>query len=247
MKPSALFGSSQPLYQMIAEKLMAGIQSGEYPVGTLLPSESQLCATHNVSRHTVREAVRALSRAGLVDAQAGIGTRVIEQRFGGYVQRLKEIADLNDYVAQTRREVLRIETVCANDVDVQLPGPATQSWRMIEARRSISGTKTVVAWTQVFVKPAFGSVLESIGSNALVYSLIEREFGIRTERLRQTITAIATPPNAATHLDLAVGAPALAIMRDYIDQNGEVYEVSWSIHPPERYQNKAELVLSHET
>lgn len=243
----SIFGPKRPLYQVVAESLIDKIELGEVAVGDLLPSEAQLCKEYDVSRHTVREAIRALSGLGLVDAQPGIGTKVISQRTGSYVQSLKEISDLTDYVSETKRKVLVTETRLARNVQVALPGAKDKAWKMFEAVRYMTNTDVVIAWTQVFVLPKYGEVLEHVTDNVLVYSLIEKKFGIRTERLRQSITAVATPADAAVHLGIKADTPALGILREYISADNEVYEVSWSIHPPERYQHKMELVLSLNT
>lgn len=243
----SVFETKRPLYQVIAESLIEKIEKGDVAVGDLLPSEAQLCTEYGVSRHTVREAIRALAGLGLVDAQPGIGTKVISQRVGSYVQTLKEISDLTDYVSETKRRVLLTETRLAQDVNVALPGAKDAPWKMFEAVRYLTNTDVVIAWTQVFVLPKYGDVLEHVTDNVLVYSLIEKEYGIRTEKLRQSITAVATPKDAAVHLGIEAGTPALGILREYISADNQVYEVSWSIHPPERYQHKMELVLSLNT
>jgi len=67
----ARFEAKRPRYQLIAEEQADRIASGVVMEGDLLPSEAELCQTHGVSRHTVREAIRALSQLGLVDAQPG--------------------------------------------------------------------------------------------------------------------------------------------------------------------------------
>lgn len=244
MPNSTLFELKRPLYQIIAENLVTAIESGQIEVGELLPSEAKLCSKYGVSRHTVRQAIGTLTTLGMVDAQPGIGTKVIAKRVGSYVQTLKEISDLTDYVSETKRDILNIENVTASSISVELPGKENDVWSMFEAIRYVDETGVVMAWTQVFVLPEYGEVLNAIDDNMLVNSLIEKQFGIRTLRLRQTITAVATPIEAAKHLGLEVGAPALGILREYVDASDNVYEVSWSIHPPERYQNKMEMVLS---
>jgi DNA-binding FadR family transcriptional regulator len=52
------------------------ITSGEWPVGFRVPAEPELVRALGVSRNTVREAVRALVHAGLLDPRPGDGTYV---------------------------------------------------------------------------------------------------------------------------------------------------------------------------
>lgn len=61
--------------QVIAQ-LRAQITSGEWPVGSRIPTESELVEQLGVARNTVREAVRALAHNGLLDIRQGSGTYV---------------------------------------------------------------------------------------------------------------------------------------------------------------------------
>ncbi|MEV0589041.1 FadR/GntR family transcriptional regulator [Nonomuraea sp. NPDC050310] len=52
------------------------IASGEFPPGGRLPTERDLAVQLGVSRNTLREAIRALTLAGLLEARQGDGTYV---------------------------------------------------------------------------------------------------------------------------------------------------------------------------
>ena len=49
---------SRRMFWQIAEKIKALIASGLYPPGTRLPAERELAETFDVSRPTIREALR---------------------------------------------------------------------------------------------------------------------------------------------------------------------------------------------
>lgn len=65
-----------PLVDQAIERLRAHISEGHWPVGTKLPGETTLAQTLGVGRSTVREAVRALAGAGMVQARHGVGVFV---------------------------------------------------------------------------------------------------------------------------------------------------------------------------
>ena len=73
------------LYQDLARKLMAELETGKYPVGSRLPAERELAALYDVSRPTVREAVIALEVQGLVEVRIGSGAYVV--RLPGHEDR----------------------------------------------------------------------------------------------------------------------------------------------------------------
>jgi DNA-binding FadR family transcriptional regulator len=53
------------------------IVSGEFAPGDLLPVESELCSEYQVSRTTVREAIKQLTGKRLIEVSPKIGTRVL--------------------------------------------------------------------------------------------------------------------------------------------------------------------------
>ena len=61
----------------------AGAAGGEWPVGSRIPTEPQLVEALGVGRNTVREAVRALVHAGVLECRQGSGTYVIVDRRAG--------------------------------------------------------------------------------------------------------------------------------------------------------------------
>ncbi|MEV7611923.1 FCD domain-containing protein [Streptomyces sp. NPDC089799] len=66
-----------PLVEQAAQHLRDQITGGHWPVGTRLPAETSLAKTLGVGRSTVREALRALAGAGLVQSRQGAGVFVI--------------------------------------------------------------------------------------------------------------------------------------------------------------------------
>ena len=68
--------SRQTLVPQVIEQLRTQIATGEWPVGSRIPTEPDLVAALGVGRNTVREAVRALVHAGVLECRQGSGTYV---------------------------------------------------------------------------------------------------------------------------------------------------------------------------
>jgi GntR family transcriptional regulator len=69
-----------PLYAQLAAVLREQIASGQLPANRPVPSELTLQQTHDISRDTVRHALRILQDEGLVVTVRGKGTYVAEKR-----------------------------------------------------------------------------------------------------------------------------------------------------------------------
>ncbi|MFC6152390.1 FadR/GntR family transcriptional regulator [Nocardioides yefusunii] len=61
-----------PAYRAVADALRSQILSGDLKSGDRLPTESELCELHSVSRSTVREALRALATERLLVTRRGV-------------------------------------------------------------------------------------------------------------------------------------------------------------------------------
>lgn len=66
----------QSLVAMISDDLLTRIVSGEFAPGATLPGEQDLVVRHEVSRMTVREAVKTLEAMGVARIERGRGTFV---------------------------------------------------------------------------------------------------------------------------------------------------------------------------
>lgn len=74
--------SNQPLYQQIADDIERRISYGEFPPGSLLPSERKLAEQLGVNRSTVILAYAELRALGIVESRTGSGTRVSKFKWG---------------------------------------------------------------------------------------------------------------------------------------------------------------------
>ena len=65
-----------PPYRQIAEIIRSRIESGEYPKGFRIPTESEMVETWEVARTTARRAIALLRDQGLVETVPQRGTYV---------------------------------------------------------------------------------------------------------------------------------------------------------------------------
>jgi DNA-binding FadR family transcriptional regulator len=68
----------KPRYEEIAEDLLSRMDSGEFPVGSYLPTKKQLMdpEAYDVSLATLDNAFKVLQRLGRISPQQGVGTLV---------------------------------------------------------------------------------------------------------------------------------------------------------------------------
>ncbi|WP_250633146.1 FadR/GntR family transcriptional regulator [Pinirhizobacter soli] len=76
-KPNAV----RTLYGHVMHELGQRIVSGRVRPGEVLPREESLATSLQVSRTALREALKVLSAKGLIESRAGVGARVLEERY----------------------------------------------------------------------------------------------------------------------------------------------------------------------
>jgi GntR family transcriptional repressor for pyruvate dehydrogenase complex len=103
------------LHSSIAEQIMEAIRSSAMDPGDALPSERELASQLGVSRGSVREAVRVLEYAGVLEVRSGHGTFLVQDDGLDKPQSLRvRAASIGDYspldVVTARRA---LEPMCA--------------------------------------------------------------------------------------------------------------------------------------
>ncbi|MGE2836136.1 FadR/GntR family transcriptional regulator [Mycobacterium sp. SMC-4] len=109
------------LVDQVIEQLRMSVRSGEWPIGQRIPNETVLVQSLGVGRNTVREAVRALAHAGILEVRQGDGTYVrATSEVSGALRRLCG-SELRD-VLQVRRalevEGARAAAACRTEDDL---------------------------------------------------------------------------------------------------------------------------------
>jgi DNA-binding GntR family transcriptional regulator len=231
--------SSTPRYQQLADVLARHIQSGRYPVGSLLPPETDLAQQYDMSRHTVREAIRKLADMGLILRRQGVGTEVrAKQPESRYVAALNTLSDLFQYTQRTKLKVLGEEWVIADEeLAAQLHCETGQRWLKFLTCRYPTGEKTPISYTEIFVYPMYEGIREQINNrSAWVHGLIESEYGEKIAEARQEIEPVLLSPDIAQLLHASAGTPALQVRRYYFDANGRLLSSSNNIYPEKRFK-----------
>src|SRR5450830_1475905 len=224
----------------IAQHLTEAIAEGRFPVGTLLPTEMQLCNHYATSRHTVRAALHELQQLGLVSRKKNVGTRVESTRPTNEFR--PSLASVDDLVQFGCTHVRKTQEVVSEKIDGDLAHDlrckAGSTWLRISSLRMDSANDRLpVGWTDVYIAPAYAEIAEIVrhSPGVLISTLIETRYGRRIEQIEQEIRAVTIDAATAQSLQVEPGTTALKIIRWYSDAAGEVFEVSISIHPAERF------------
>ena len=231
-------------YQRIAGNLRRAIAAGRYPIGAQLPTEHELCKSLGVSRFTVREAIRVLAASGLVQRKPRAGTVVTglpdDTR---YRHSIGSLRDLVQYAQTTGFQYMYVGRVQLTREQARLVAARTgQEWiYAVALRREVGGAKPL-ALTRLYLNPALKGIERTLrGTKEAVYSIIERDFGVRIDRVEQVISGIVLDAEDAANLGVPPGTPGLSIRRSYFDESGRLLELADNLHPASRFAYRMEL------
>jgi GntR family transcriptional regulator len=241
-----------PRYRAIADGLMNAIIDKQYAVGSALPAEAELCTQLQVSRHTVREALRILEEAGLISRRQGSGSEVIADTPPvRYRQTVDSIEDLLQYGQRSRLSLLSARQVA---VDAALAerlrcpeGTLCVELRGLRSERTERGDAGVpFALSQIHFPPQpprrRDKLLKADTALAtMLASLDARTLG----RIEQTFEAVALSADEAELLQTKKGMPSLRADRSYYDRKGQLILIAISLHRADLYRYST--VLRHES
>lgn len=232
--------SGVPLYVQVAKVLKEEIVSGDYPVGSLLPTEDNLCDRFGVSRYTVREALRLLREDGLVSSRRGAGTMVIPSINSGLdIHQVMSVNDLVAFAAGTEFAVESTEIVTIDQSLSQKTGlPVGEKWLEILGYRHKEDKGQPVCRTEYYINRDFAAVGRLMSRyHGPVFTLIEDMYGQSINEVQQHITATLLTPRLAADFREEVGSAALEVRRSYITTEGKVAQITVNIHPTSRYHH----------
>lgn len=231
-------------YRAVAAELVERIHRGAYRPGDLLPSEPHLTREFEVSRHTIRAALRALQEQGLVSSQRGRGS-VVQSTSPSprYRQICDSVEDILQYAETSPRRVMQRRRVVADAaLASQLGCPAGYPWWEIHTRRQQFPEGPAIASSLIWVPEAFAAAAAELeDTDQPLFVLLERLHGCHFAEIRQTVSVARACAREATDLGLAPETPVLCVERRFFDERGGLLELSRTVHSAETFRFESTL------
>ncbi|OBJ31366.1 GntR family transcriptional regulator [Mycolicibacter heraklionensis] len=226
-------------YLKVARTLRKEIADGIYPIGSQLPTEHELCERFNVSRYTVREALRRLREDNLVVSRPRAGTVVIPRAATNcYAQDVVSIDDLVAFAAGARFEIDSNAMVTLDaDVAARTGLPVGTEWLAVRGNRRAQGQAAPICRTEYYINRAFAGVGRLLQRHSgPIFPLIEDVFGVSVVEVRQHIRAVIITPELSTDLAVEPGTAGLQMQRSYTTSEGEIAQVTVNTHAGDDYR-----------
>jgi len=232
-------GRVASLYLQVARTLRDRIAGGDYPVGSLLPTEHTLAEQFGVSRQTVRQAIGHLRAMRLLSARKGVGTRVEASRpETGYYQTLQSLPDLFQFASDALYRVTSTRRVKVMGREAEELGCRPgRTWLRLEGVRELPGAAGPLCSTMVMIDARFAAIVEEPRIHArAIFAQIEDRYGVPIQEVHQEIQATLLDATQAALLQSFPGSPALEITRRFFGAGHKLIELSRNLHPADRFR-----------
>jgi GntR family transcriptional regulator len=234
-------GRKPPLYQAIESELLDRIARGDYPAGSMLPTESDLCSEFGASRITIRRAVEGLVNRRLVQRTPGRGTVVCDP--AEMVKAVTLTGYIDDAIPLNRHRVI--------DDTMRVPPDAVASLLRIpngQAARCIRSVNHAgelpLSYAHFYFPPATAGLIRAadfLGSTPPI-RIIESRSGTPVTSAHQLVEPVTADAEVATHLGIEVGRPVLRAIRTYVSADRQPLEIVFVHYHPERYRYEVTLL-----
>lgn len=227
------------IYLVLKERL------AEYADGAGFPGEFALMKEFDAGRVTVRRALDALVREGLITRKPGRGTRVCvpeasteeasaRRARSGLLDNLVHVS-LGTSVQVVSLEVLGATRTVAEPLGIA-EGDAVQ--KAVRVRSTPLGPLSViVTHVPLWVAPAFEA--SQLSQKPLLMLLEEQ--GVVLGRAEQSLSARLADAAHAAWLDIPVGAALISVRRVVHDQDDRPIQLLQGLYRPDRYEYEMSL------
>lgn len=201
--------SSLPLWAQISTDLRRRCDQGEF--ADAVPGELALSREYEVSRHTIREALRHLRAEGVISSARGRMSTVgpgFSQRLGAVYSLFRSVEQQG---AEQTSDLLRREITTDPLIAARLGLPDDTPLLLVERLRRADGQPLAhdISWmTHALAHP----LLDTDFSRTALYDELEA-IGVSIDAGRERMQAIGADQVLGGLLDCPVGSPLLAIDR----------------------------------
>jgi GntR family transcriptional regulator len=234
--------SHQKLYHQLLSIIGKKIESGEWPVGSQIPTEEELCHMFSVSRATVRTAVLDLVRQGYLKRQQGKGTFICRNMVSdGLVMTASIREQLFDEKLNISTNVLaKTVMMPIDELDVMLDIQPDKHVIYIKRLRLIDNEPILLQETYIpyHICPL---LLEEDVENQSLLDICEKKFGIKITSVNSNIDVAVINLNEGRLLKQAEGSCAILLMQ-YFYSGETLILYTRSI----KTQNRFQLIMKHE-
>ena len=221
-----------PLYYQVERIIVEEIENGNYPVGSMIPTEKELSEFFDISRTTVRQAIIDLVREGKLYRVKSKGTFVKKQKINQDLEKTLQFfcSDVANSGGVARTEVLKLEKT-------ELPANIARDAKMddgsevvVLSRLLFSNDDPVVKTDSYFWKTDFSKFKDKDFSKDSYLDILSSNQETALKKIVRTCEACKAGYEDEMYLKMQKGSPILYVKTWGYNENEELIEFTVSRH-----------------
>lgn len=224
--------------QRVYLSLRDEIANGFYRAGTALPGEEKLAQLFEVSRVTIRRALKTLSSDGWIERRAGSRT-IVCKRSTAQTQVAMDFSTLMPQLAEmgrnTTAKLLSFTYAGAPTHVAEAMSLSENDTVQIATRVRLNDDQPFSHLTTYVPEKIARNYSECDLANTPLFTLLERS-GVTINEAEQSVSATLASPDIAQALDIAVGSALLCVQRVVKDSNGQGIEYLSARYRPDLFR-----------
>lgn len=190
------------LVGMVADELLDRIIKGEFPPGSAVPGELELSALHDVSRMTVREAIKTLEAQRILSVERGRGTFVNPLKLWASLEAVLRAASVESTSGEAALHLIELRRMletgaCELAASRISKGDVDSLFAHLSAMRAASAINDVGAFVEADL--AFHDVILHASGNIFVAVLFDPLRRLLEVRRAETSAIPAIQQHAIRH------------------------------------------------
>lgn len=232
-----------PKYYKIYEELLQEIEKGVYEEYSLFPSDTELVRRFQVSRGTVREAIKLLFRQGYLVREQGKGTFVTYQKIQQNPDTLIGFTELMEKhnIKPSARLLVKKEGSPPSKIRKLLQLGDDEKVFRVERLR-FGNSHPLIIERSWFVHSLFSPIAEMDIEKNSIYGLLYANTDTKLGNATQQIEAVSAGNEEHKLLEVEIGTPLLLIKRLIKTTRGEFFQYSEDIYRSDRINFTTETV-----
>jgi GntR family transcriptional regulator len=232
-----------PKYYKIYEDLLNDIRKGRYHENRLFPSDNELVKIYDVSRGTIREAIKLLLQQGYLIRKQGKGTYVtykkIEQdpdRLIGFTELMKQ-HDLKPSAKIIKKEIT------APDANIShLMRLSSRQYVVRLVRLRFGNNQPLIIERSFFNYDLFKPIYDMDLEQNSIFELLYRHTATRLGNALQRIEAVSAGREENTWLEVDLHTPLLLIKRLIKTTEDTIFQYSEDVYRSDRINFSTQTV-----
>jgi len=226
-----------PLYYQLKQILLEKIETNEWELNQVIPSEHHLQEIFNVSRATVRRTVELLANEGFLEKKRGKGTFVKEPRIEENLQVLKSFTE-EMMGRNARKHVIATEYIEPPPKIAKLMVFSPDEL-VFHLERLMIVDENPLGILNSYIPARYGLSMAEDYSKSL-YEILAKN-GIRLKEADQRIEASMSTNEEIRLLGLNTSFPTLVIKRVAHSVSGDLVEYVKGVYHGDRYRYSLKL------